>query len=73
MATTLIRALAQVDADALDAAVGAFVQAQATDPLAGIAGAPPVLQLAADGRTVRGTRDNEGLQLHLLGVYQVAA
>ncbi|MEU9247438.1 transposase family protein [Streptomyces sp. NPDC048385] len=69
--TTLTRALARVDADALDAAVGAFVQAHTADPLAGIAGDPPVLQLAADGKTVRGARDSEGLQLHLLGVYQV--
>ncbi|WP_405717534.1 ISAs1 family transposase [Streptomyces sp. NBC_01537] len=30
-----------------------------------------MLQLAADGKTVRGARDSEGLQLHLLGVYQV--
>lgn len=30
-----------------------------------------MLQLAADGKTVRGARDCEGLQLHLLGVYQV--
>ncbi|MBC9725109.1 ISAs1 family transposase [Streptomyces sp. TRM68367] len=71
VATTLTRALARVDADALDAAVGAFVQAHAADPLAGIAGDPPVLQLATDGKTVRGARDSDGLQLHLLGVYQV--
>lgn len=71
VATTLTRALARVDADALDAAVGAFVQAHAADPLAGIAEDPPVLQLAADGKTVRGARESEGLQLHLLGVYQV--
>lgn len=71
VATTLTRALARVDGDALDAAVGAFVQAHTTDPLAGIAGDPPVLQLAADGKTVRGARDADGLQLHLLGVYQV--
>ncbi|MFF0000925.1 hypothetical protein [Streptomyces avermitilis] len=30
-----------------------------------------MLQLAADGKTVRGARDADGLQLHLLGVYQV--
>ncbi|WP_461092285.1 ISAs1 family transposase, partial [Streptomyces incanus] len=71
VATTLTRTLARVDADALDTAVGAFVQAHTADPLAGIAGDPPVLQLAADGKTVRGARDSEGLQLHLLGVYQV--
>ncbi|MCK1823785.1 ISAs1 family transposase [Streptomyces sp. XM83C] len=71
VATTLTRTLARVDADALDAAVGAFVQSHAADPLAGIAGEPPVLQLAADGKTVRGARDADGLQLHLLGVYQV--
>ncbi|WP_327687102.1 ISAs1 family transposase [Streptomyces sp. NBC_00467] len=56
---------------ALDAAVGTFVQAHAADPLAGIAGDPPLLQLAADGKTVRGARDGNGLPLHLLGVYQV--
>ncbi|RNL73890.1 hypothetical protein [Streptomyces sp. I6] len=72
MTTTLNRALARVDADALDAAVGVFVQAHTADPLAGAAGDPPVLQPAADGKTVRGARDSEGLQLHLLGVYQVA-
>ncbi|MEU3342865.1 ISAs1 family transposase [Streptomyces sp. NPDC006668] len=71
VATTLTRTLARIDADALDAAVGSFVQAHASDPLAGIAGDPPVLQLAADGKTVRGARDSDGLQLHLLGVYQV--
>lgn len=71
VATTLTRALARIDADALDAAVGTFVQTHAADPLAGIAGDPPVLQLAADGKTVRGARDADGLQLHLLGVYQV--
>ncbi|MFE6975593.1 ISAs1 family transposase [Streptomyces sp. NPDC057682] len=71
VATTLTRALARLDADALDAAVGAFIQAHTADPLAGIAGEPPVLQLAADGKTVRGARDDEGLQLHLLGVHQV--
>lgn len=70
VATTLTRALARVDGDALDAAVGSFVQAHAADPLAGIAGDPPVLHLAADGKTVRGARDADGLQLHLLGVYQ---
>jgi hypothetical protein len=70
-ATTLTRALARVDGDELDAAaVGAFVQTHTTDPLAGIAGDPPVLQLAADGKTVRGARDENGNQLHLLGVYQ---
>ena len=71
VATTLTRTLARIDADALDAAVGSFVQAHTRDPLAGIAGDPPVLQLAADGKTVRGARDSDGLQLHLLGVYQV--
>src|SRR5262249_37715288 len=38
VATTLTRALARVDGDALDAAVGGFVQAHTRDPLAGIAG-----------------------------------
>ena len=71
VATTLTRALARLDADALDAAVGTFVQAHAADPLADLAGDPPVLQLAADGKTVRGARDEDGRQLHLLGVYQV--
>lgn len=71
MASTLTRTLARVDADALDTGVGAFVQAHSADPPAGIAGQPAVLQLAADGKTVRGARDADGLQLHLLGVYQV--
>jgi predicted transposase YbfD/YdcC len=71
VATTLTRTLARLDADALDRCVGAFVQAHTADPLAGIAGAPPILQLAVDGKTVRGARDEENLQLHLLGVYQV--
>jgi predicted transposase YbfD/YdcC len=70
VATTLTRALARVDGDALDAAVGAFVQAHAADPLATDAGRPPVLHLAADGKTVRGAKDANGDQLHLLGVYQ---
>lgn len=70
VATTLTRALARVDGDALDTAVGAFVQAHAADPLAGIAGTPPILQLAVDGKTVRGAKDSDGRQVHLLGVYQ---
>ncbi|MEU2995471.1 ISAs1 family transposase [Streptomyces griseoincarnatus] len=69
VATTLTRALARLDADALDAAVGTFIQAHTADPLAGIAGEMPVLSLAADGKTVRGARDSDGHQLHLLGVY----
>jgi len=69
VATTLTRTLARIDADTLGAAVGAFVQAHAADPLAGVADAPPVLQPTADGKTVRGARDEEGL--HLLGAYQV--
>jgi predicted transposase YbfD/YdcC len=70
VATTLTRALARVDGDALDAAVGSFVQAHTADPLAADTSRPPVLHLAADGKTVRGARDADGLQLHLLGVYQ---
>lgn len=69
VATTSTRAPARADGDALDAAVGRFVQAHAADPPAGIAGEMPVLQLAADGKTVRGARDADGHQLHLLGVY----
>ncbi|MGW0880339.1 ISAs1 family transposase [Streptomyces sp. NPDC002671] len=71
VATTLTRALARVDGDALDVAIGAFVQAHTADELAGLAGEVPVLQLAADGKTVRGATDADGLQVHLLGVYQV--
>ncbi|MFE2431585.1 transposase family protein [Streptomyces sp. NPDC059373] len=41
VATTLTRALARVDADALDAAVGAFVQAHTADPLAASPEIPP--------------------------------
>lgn len=67
--TTLTRALSRVDGDALDAAIGSFLQEQARDPLAGLAGDIPVLSLAADGKTVRGAKDSEGLQLHLLGIY----
>ncbi|MET8398212.1 hypothetical protein [Streptomyces sp900116325] len=51
----MTRALARAADDALDAAVGRFVQAHPADPLAGIAGEVPVLQLTADGgrRTAR--------------------
>lgn len=45
----LPRALARAADDALDAAVGRFVQAHAADPLAGSTGEVPVLQLTADG------------------------
>lgn len=45
VATILTRTLARVDGDELDTAVGAFVQVYTADPLAGIAGDPPVLQL----------------------------
>ncbi|MEU2601226.1 hypothetical protein ABZ669_29560 [Streptomyces hirsutus] len=66
----VLAVLARVDGDVLDAAVHAFVQAHATDPPAGLADDPPMLQLAADGKTVRGAVDENGDQLHLLGVYQ---
>ncbi|WP_331729114.1 transposase family protein (plasmid) [Streptomyces sp. NBC_01003] len=42
VATTLTRTLARVDADALDAAVGTFVQAHAADPLAGFPAVGPL-------------------------------
>lgn len=66
-ATTLTRALARVDGDALDAAIGRFVQEHAADPPAGIAGEVPLRQLAVDGKTVRGAKDGDGHQPHLLG------
>lgn len=71
VATTLTRTLSRIDGDALDTAVGTFIQTHAHDPLAADTGDPPVLQLAADGKTVRGAYDSDGHQLHLLGVYQV--
>lgn len=69
VATTLTRALARLDGDALDTAVGMFIQAPTADPPTGIAGEMPLLSLAADGKTVRGARDPDGHQLHLLGVH----
>jgi hypothetical protein len=53
VATTLTRTLARIDADALDAAVGTFVQTHAADPLAGIAGDPSMVHLACSLRSAR--------------------
>ncbi|MET7691771.1 hypothetical protein ABZT06_27955 [Streptomyces sp. NPDC005483] len=64
----LAKALARVDGDALDAAVGRFVQAHTADPLADVAGDPSVPQLAVAGMTVRGAKDPDGQQVRLLGV-----
>ena len=58
-----------VTCQALDAAVAGFIQARTRDPLAGIAGDVPLIQLAADGKTVRGAKDDNGDRMHLLGVY----
>lgn len=65
-ATTVTRAFADLDGDAFDDALGRFVQHQAADPLADAAGPPPVRQLAVDGKCVRGAKDDDGRQLHLL-------
>jgi predicted transposase YbfD/YdcC len=68
-ATTVTRAFARLDGDAFDDALGRFVQYLATDPLAKDAGPPLVPQLAVDGKAVRGAKDDEGRQLHLLAAY----
>jgi predicted transposase YbfD/YdcC len=55
--TTIRRALARVDAGALDARLGAW--------LLSLAGAPPQ-QVAVDGKTVRGAVCDDGRAVHLL-------
>ena len=74
--TTLWRVLTGADAAAVDAAVGAWLLAQATTRAGeqaeqhGGAGeepeAPALVAIAVDGKTVRGAIDAEGNQTHLL-------
>lgn len=57
--STIWRVITGADADAVDAAVGAYLADQRGDPVAGEA-------LAVDGKTVRGAVDAEGNQVHLM-------
>ncbi|MGW4898480.1 ISAs1 family transposase, partial [Kitasatospora sp. NPDC004240] len=65
---TVRRVLQRIDGDALDAAIGAWLAARDT-------GSPPCRpelgkrgrrSLAVDGKTVRGARRTDGIQVHLL-------
>lgn len=67
--TTLGRALAKTDGDALDDALTAFTEALAADPLDDVVNSG-VKSLATDGKTVCGAIDAEGKQLHLLSVFR---
>jgi predicted transposase YbfD/YdcC len=71
--TTLWRVLTRADAAAVDAAVGAWLNAQAaargaaTDHSSHETPAKPALvAVAVDGKTVRGAIDSDGNQVHLL-------
>lgn len=70
--TTLWRVLTRADAAAVDAAVGAWLTAQATARQAADHSSPEwpaetgLVALAVDGKTVRAAIDSEGNQTHLL-------
>jgi predicted transposase YbfD/YdcC len=59
--TTIRRALAGVDADALDAQIAAWLLAHAGDPAG-----EHLLAVAVDGKTVRGAVQADGRAVHLL-------
>lgn len=68
--TTIWRVLTDVDAEAFDAAVGRWLTGQGgftTAPGAdGCGDSPTLMQVRLDGKTIRGTKDAEGNQMHLL-------
>jgi predicted transposase YbfD/YdcC len=76
--STIWRVLTDADADAFDAAVGTWLTNLATSttaPAPGVAAARPgagegvgpvLMQVRLDGKTVRGAKDAEGNQTHLL-------
>ena len=71
--TTLWRVLTGADAAAIDAAVGAWLHAQAASGQDSEAGAhdeepaeSTLVAIAVDGKTLRGATDTDGQQVHLL-------
>jgi hypothetical protein len=68
--TTIWRVLTDADAEAFDAAVGRWLMGLAGLTVApGAAGrddSPVLMQVRLDGKTIRGARDAEGNQRHLL-------
>lgn len=73
--TTIWRVLTETDADALDAAIGTWLTttlltSMNTDSEASseAAGESPLTHLRLDGKTVRGAKDHDGNQRHLLAI-----
>ncbi|MFZ3552022.1 transposase family protein [Streptomyces sp. 4.24] len=66
-AATVRRLLQRVDGDALDAAIGAFLQARTPPPAEPETKAGPVRQvIAVDGKVVRGSRTKTATAIQLL-------
>jgi len=67
---TVRRVLAGIDADALDAAVGAWLQRQPTPPAVSAAGTGRAVwsAVAVDGKTLRGSGHHDRAKVHLLAV-----
>lgn len=67
VATTLGRALDRVDGDALDDALGSWLEALTQDEPAGQPAGPATLRgLAVDGKAVRGAKNDAGKMPHLV-------
>jgi predicted transposase YbfD/YdcC len=68
--TTIWRVLTDADAEALDAAVGRWLTGlaglTAVPPADGCGDSPALMQVRLDGKTIRGAKDVEGNQMHLL-------
>jgi predicted transposase YbfD/YdcC len=68
--TTIWRVLTDADAEALDAAVGRWLMGlaglTAAPGAAGRDDSPVLMQVRLDGKTIRGAKDTEGNQRHLL-------
>lgn len=69
---TLWRVVTEIDPAQADAAIGAWLLEQAEQPNSGTSQPPPEgecrgpVELALDGKTLRGARDGQGNQMHLL-------
>jgi predicted transposase YbfD/YdcC len=68
--TTIWRVLTDADAEAFDTAVGRWLTGLAgfttPPPAGGCADSPTLMQVRLDGKTIRGAKDADGNQVHLL-------
>jgi predicted transposase YbfD/YdcC len=66
--TTIWRVLSGADADALDHATGTWLTSVLAGDTATGSGGQPLTHLRMDGKTIRGAKNSDGTQRHLLAV-----